>query len=98
MFTTKAPFCFFVERLCLLSASVHAQLDVSHIPGYANDLADQHSRMNPEDPLPPQIKASKRIRLPLAVLWHPQRPIQICPTGASVQWPLPNLDPFTAST
>ena len=46
MFTTKIPLCFFVERLCLLTASVHAHLDVSHIPGYANDLADRISRLN----------------------------------------------------
>ena len=89
MFTTKTPFCFFLECLCLLCASVHAQLDVSHIPGYANEFADQLSRMNLKEPFPAHIHASDRIRLLLPQLWHPPRPIQVCPAGASVQWPIP---------
>ena len=89
MFTTKVPLCFFLERLCLLCASVHAHLDVSHVPGYNNEFADKLSRMDLNEPLPNGINASDRIRLPLAQLWHPQRPITICPAGASVQWPIP---------
>ena len=89
MFTTKAPLCFFLERLCLLCASVHAHLDVSHVPGYNNEFADKLSRMDLNEPLPNGIKASDRIRLQLAQLWHPQRPITICPAGATVQWPIP---------
>ena len=89
MFTTKSPLCFFVERLCLLTATVHAHLDVSHIPGYANDLADKLSRLDLDQPIPADIEASERIRLPLANLWHPSSQIEIFPKGSSVQWPLP---------
>ena len=49
--------CYFVEKLCLLSAAVHAHLDVSHIPGYANDLADKISRMDLEQPFPDDLQA-----------------------------------------
>ena len=89
LFTTKSPLCFFVERLCLLTASVHAQLDVTHIPGYANELADTLSRMDVSHPLPPNINASERIRIPLSQLWFPTREATVFPKGASVRWPIP---------
>ena len=89
LFTTKSPLCFFVERLCLLTASVHAQLDVTHIPGYANELADTLSRMDVSQPLPPNINASERIRIPLSQLWFPTREATVFPKGASVRWPIP---------
>ena len=89
MFTTKVPLCFFVERLCLLTASVHAHLDVSHIPGYANELADRISRLNLDQDIPIDLQASERIRLPLNSLWHPSRKVEIFPKGCSLSWPVP---------
>jgi len=89
LFTTKAPLCFFVEKLCLLSSAVHAHLDVSHIPGYANELADMISRMNLEEPLPPILQASDRIRISLDQIWHPTKAVSIFPKGSTVSWPLP---------
>ena len=89
LFTTKSPLCFFAERLCLLTASVHAQLDVTHIPGYANELADTLSRMDLSQPLPSGINASDRIRIPLHQLWFPTREALVFPKGSSVRWPIP---------
>ena len=40
----------------MLISAVHAELDVSHIAGHSNDLADRISR------LPPDLQASERIR------------------------------------
>lgn len=57
MFTTKSSLCFFIERLCLLSAAVHAHLDVTHTPGYSNELADRISRLPLDQPIPEDLKA-----------------------------------------
>ena len=89
LFTTKCPLCFFVERLCLLTATVHAHLDVTHIPGYANELADTLSRMDLTQDLPEGIRASDRIRIPLPDIWFPKREATVFPKGSTVQWPLP---------
>ena len=93
LFTTKSPLCYFVEKLCLLSAAVHAHLDVSHIPGYANDLADKISRMDLEQPFPDDLQAKDRIRIPLSSLWHPSRSVTVFSKGS---WPLPSADSSTA--
>ena len=89
LFTTKVPLCYFVERLCMLISTVHAELDVSHIAGHSNDLADRISRLPLEDPLPPDLKASERIRLPLSEIWFPFHKPTVFPKGAKVAWKLP---------
>ena len=90
LFTTKVPLCFFVERLCMLIATVRAELDVSHTAGHSNELADKISRLPLDKPLPSDLNAADRIRLPLTEIWFPfQRP-QVFPNGASVSWKLPN--------
>ena len=89
LFTTKTPLCYFVERLCMLISTVHAELDVSHIAGHSNDLADRISRLPLEDPLPPDLKASERIRLPLSEIWFPFHQPTVFPKGSKVAWKLP---------
>ena len=90
LFTTKVPLCFFVERLCMLIATVRAELGVSHIAGHSNELADKISRLPLDKPLSSDLNAADRIRLPLTGIWFPfQRP-QLFPNGASVAWKLPN--------
>ena len=68
---------------------MHNYIDVSHIPGYANELADMISRMNLEEPLPPSLQASDRIRISLDQIWHPTKAVSIFPKGSTVSWPLP---------
>lgn len=89
LFTTKAPLCFFVERLCMLIATVHAELDVSHIAGHTNELADRISRLPLDNPLPSDLNASDRIRLQLSEIWFPFPEPKVFPKGASVSWKPP---------
>lgn len=44
LFTTSFPLCVFLEKLCLLAACTCMELDVSHIAGRENEIADQLSR------------------------------------------------------
>ena len=44
MFTTTKPLCFFVEILATLATKTGIELDVSHIPGESNVIADDLSR------------------------------------------------------
>ena len=46
LFTTQMPMALFMEKLCLLISSSHTEVDVSHIPGKNNDIADALSRWN----------------------------------------------------
>jgi hypothetical protein len=41
LFTTSKPLCFFVGKLTLLATMTGTKLDVSHIPGQDNEIADQ---------------------------------------------------------
>ena len=88
LFSTKVPLCFFLEKLCLLSAIMHAQMDVTHIPGYDNDLADTISRMDHSKPPPLGLQASDRIRIELRQIWFPTPEITVFPKGSTVSWPL----------
>ena len=90
LFTTKVPLCFFMERMCMLIATVHAELDVSHIAGHSKELADKISRLSLDQPLPANLNASDRIRLPLSEIWFPFRSSKVFPKGSSVTWKLPN--------
>ena len=73
----------------MLISTVHAELDVSHIAGHSNDFADRISRLPLEDPLPPDLKASERIRLPLSEIWFPFHQPTVFPKGSKVAWKLP---------
>lgn len=60
-FSTKFPMALFLERLCLLCSSVHAVLDVSHIPGHLNVLADDISRWDENTSPPSDLNLSDRL-------------------------------------
>ena len=45
LFSTQLPQCLFLERLCLLASVTGIDLDVSHISGARNELADTLSRL-----------------------------------------------------
>lgn len=90
MFTMSQPLCFFIEKLCLISVQTGIEIDVSHIPGHDNYIADDLSRWNPSDTIPHKFLASERIRLSLPDLWvKPKRP-SFTPTNLTVPWSLPD--------
>ena len=73
----------------MLISAVHAELDVSHIAGHSNDLADRISLLPLEDPLPPDLQASECIRLPLSEIWFPFHTPTVFPKGSKLAWKLP---------
>ena len=93
LFSTKQPMCFFLEKICILSASSGIELDVSHISGAANEMADTISRWDETSfPTPPcQLDSTHRIRFPLEVLWETHRPVSLHPSSAFIPWQLPSI-------
>ena len=89
LFTTKLPQCLFLERLCFLASITGIDLDVSHIAGSRNELADTLSRMTDFSNLPPGIYADHRIRFTLEKLWHTPREPSLHPSTAFISWQLP---------
>ena len=67
----KHPQCFFVGKLCLLSATFSMELDVQHIAGKNNHEADALSRWNGVDAVPCNFQMSDRVRIALSDLWIP---------------------------
>ena len=63
LFTTSKPLCFFLERLSLMACKFHMQLDVSHVPGEQNDVADKLlSRWSFDTPPPFDFPMERRTR------------------------------------
>ena len=91
LFTTKVPLCLFLERLCLLTSFCHAVLDVSHISGPSNELADAISRWD-QISLPPYgLKLSERFLISLEHLWFPKPEIKVYPENSSLAWSISPL-------
>ena len=89
LFSTQLPQCLFLERLCLLASITGIDLDVSHIAGAKNDLADTLSRLTKFDNLPSGILPEHRIRFQLKQLWHSFRNASLHPPNAFISWSLP---------
>lgn len=90
LFSTKLPMGYFLERLSLLSTTTSIDLDVSHISGPQNELADAVSRWD-ETSLPPcDFELKDRVRLTLQDLWHVSSNISIHPWNAYIPWRLPS--------
>lgn len=89
LFTMSKPLCFFIEKLCLLSALTGMEIDVSHIPGHDNFIADDLSRWSGSLPIPHNFVQADRIRIPLNDLWlRPMKP-SFVPGDLSLPWSLP---------
>ena len=71
MFTTTKPLCFFVEILAALATKTGIELDVSHIPGESNFIADDLSRWSFDSEIPHGFQSESRIRFNLRDLWEP---------------------------
>ena len=90
LFTMSRPLCFFVEKLCLLSALTGMEIDVGHIPGHANILADDLGRWSGSGPIPHSFVQADRIRFDLSELWlSPMKPSFI-PNDLNLPWSLPS--------
>lgn len=89
LFCTTKPLCFFVEVLTLLATRSCVELDISHIPGKLNVVADDLSRWSFEGPIPHHFQASDRIRMSLPDLWNPSPRCSLHPHGSKILWNLP---------
>ena len=83
------PLALFLEKLsCLISAST-IEVDVSHIAGKSNDLADALSRWDQLNDLPPPFQHSHRFLMTLEDLWTPAPSATLHPPSAWIPWSLP---------
>ena len=89
MFSMSKPVCYFLERLCLLSAQTNMEIDVGHIPGHDNIIADALSRWDMESPIPFNLQISDRCRMSLQDLWISHQKPQFYPQDICVPWSLP---------
>ncbi|CAK9114856.1 unnamed protein product [Durusdinium trenchii] len=89
LFSVNRPLCYFLERLCLLSAQTNMEIDVGHIPGHDNVLADNLSRWDFNSSPPGGMQLSDRVRMPLKELWRDHQKPGVFPPECHVPWPLP---------
>ena len=91
LFASDWPLATFVQRLAVYSVEPGVELDVSHISGEKNTLADALSRWASglfED-LPCGCQLSFRIPIDVESLWKHERRARIYPANAGVPWTLP---------
>jgi hypothetical protein len=84
------PLAIFLERMCLISAMLGMEIDVSHIPGSQNILADDLSRWDQSGTPPHDFQLTDRIRISLSDLWNIRRSPTLVPMHANIPWPLPS--------
>ena len=89
LFTTKTPLAYFLEKLCITATSTGIHLDVSHISGKSNVLADAISRWNFLDAPPTEVSLENRHRMTLPELWLGRSRVAVFPSHTSLSWPLP---------
>ena len=90
LFTMSRPLCFFIEKLCLLAAKTGMEIDVGHIPGHDNFIADDLSRWDGMAPIPHSFVQADRVRFSLQDLWVAQVKPSFTPPDISLPWSLPN--------
>ena len=89
LWSMSYPLCVFLEKHCLLSGSTGMEIDVSHIPGAQNTIADDLSRWDQISPIPHGLTNQERFEIDLQSLWHvPQLP-SLVPFVAEIPWTLP---------
>ena len=89
LFTTQMPLALYLEKLCLLIASSHTEVQVNHIPGKDNEYADSLSRWNDEGAPPHNFLPSDRFRISLADIWNLDRHPKLFPENTWIPWSLP---------
>ena len=89
LFSTSFPHCLFLQKMCLLSSTFNLELDISHIAGQDNVLADALSRWDQCGNVPQGLDPSLRLRFSLSDLWIANSGVQLCPPSISLKWDLP---------
>ena len=89
LFTSKTPLAFFLEKLCITATTTGIHLDVSHISGKSNELADAISRWNFDGDPPAGVESSNRCRFSLRELWLGHTSVSVYPRHTSLSWHLP---------
>ncbi|CAL1147245.1 unnamed protein product [Cladocopium goreaui] len=90
LFTTTHPLCLFVEILTCLASTTGIELDVSHIPGADNVIADDLSRWDFSTPIPHDFQPSERIHLSLNQLFRCSPHPTLHPPDSKLLWKLPH--------
>ena len=89
LFTTKLPLAFFLEKLCITATATGIQLDVSHISGKSNVLADAISRWRFDTDPPTGVTLEHRSRISSRELWLGRSSAAVFPRHTSLSWLLP---------
>jgi hypothetical protein len=90
LFTTTMPLALFLEKLCLLISSSHAEVEVGHIPGKDNSYADALSRWDNNNDPPCNFLLKDRFDLTLSSLWQLDRQARLVPPNTWIPWQLPS--------
>ena len=83
------PLCVFLEKLCLLSGATGMEIDVSHIPGAQNIVADDLSGWDQVSSIPHGFTNDERFRIDLKSIWHVRQLPSLIPADAVIPWTLP---------
>ena len=89
LFSTQMPIALFLEKLSLLIASSHVDVEVSHIAGHSNDQADALSRWDGIGDPPHHFMYHDRFPLSLPTLWNLERHPTLHPPDTRLPWTLP---------
>lgn len=89
LFSTQMPLALFLERLSILISSSNVQVDVNHIAGVSNDLADALSRWDQQGGPPCICNRDDRFPLSLGDIRSPNQTAQLYPSDAWIPWSLP---------
>ena len=89
LFSTQMPIALSLEKLSLLISISHVDVDISHIPGDANDYADALSRWQGVGDPPQHFLLHDRFPLCLSQFWHLERHPKFVPSDISLPWKLP---------
>ena len=89
LFSTSMPIALFLEKLSLLISSSSIEVDVSHIPGHDNELADALSRWDGLGQPPHHFLLHDRFNLSLTQLWNLETSARLYPPDTYIPWHFP---------
>ena len=89
LFSTQMPLALFLEKLSILISTSSIDVDVHHIAGKSNDLADVLSRWDQTNDPPLGCLQSDRFHLSLSDIWSIKRSARLCPADAWIPWSIP---------
>ena len=90
LWSMSYPLFVFLEKLCVLSATTGMEIDVSHIPGAQNIIADDLSRWDQKDQIPHGFSAHESFVIDLHSLWNIRQTPSLAPSHADIPWTLPS--------